>query len=70
MVEIARDPAASLELRGRMFADLAQYVFPRRKAVEHSGADGEPLQSAALTVRFVSTAGAQTSAITGIENGS
>jgi hypothetical protein len=40
MVEIARNPDASLELRGRMNAELAHYVFPKRKAVEHSGAGG------------------------------
>ena len=34
MVEIATDPNASLELRGRMNAELAQYVYPSRKAVE------------------------------------
>ncbi len=25
-----------LELRGRMFAELAQYIAPKRKAIEHS----------------------------------
>ena len=34
MVQIATDPEASLELRGRMNAELAQYVYPSRKAVE------------------------------------
>jgi hypothetical protein len=34
MVPIATDPNASLELRGRMNAELAQYVYPKRKAVE------------------------------------
>ena len=34
MVQIATDPEASLELRGRMNAKLAQYVYPKRKAVE------------------------------------
>ncbi len=40
MVRIARNPKASLELRGRMNAELAHYVYPKRKAVEHTGADG------------------------------
>src|SRR6516162_391707 len=31
MVQIATDPEASLELRGRMNAELAQYVYPKRK---------------------------------------
>jgi len=29
------------ELRARMYAELAQYLYPKRKAVEHSGPDGE-----------------------------
>jgi len=37
MATIAADMAASLELRGRMYAELAQYVAPKRKAVEVSG---------------------------------
>jgi hypothetical protein len=32
MVQIATDPEASLELRGRMNAELAQYVYPKRKS--------------------------------------
>ena len=34
-----REPIAP-ELRGRMFSELAQYVAPKRKAVEHSSEDG------------------------------
>jgi len=37
MVRIARNPKASLELRGRMNAELAHYVYPKRKALEISG---------------------------------
>src|SRR6516164_7321184 len=37
MVCIATDPEASLELGGRMNAELAQYVYPKRKAVEVAG---------------------------------
>ena len=36
MVEIARNPKASLDLRGRMNAELLNYVYPRRKAIEVS----------------------------------
>jgi hypothetical protein len=39
MAEIAMDPSNSPELRARMFAELAPYVFPKRKAIEHSAAD-------------------------------
>jgi len=34
MVQIATDPNASLELRDRMNAELAHYVYPKSKAVE------------------------------------
>lgn len=33
-MKIAVDPNAALELRGRMNAELAQYLYPKRKAVE------------------------------------
>lgn len=44
MATIAKDPTATLELRGRMYAELAQYVAPKRRAVEHSGVNGEAIQ--------------------------
>ena len=34
MARIALDSQASPELRGRMFAELASYVYPKRKATE------------------------------------
>jgi hypothetical protein len=34
MVRIAVNTKASLELRGKMFAELAQYVAPKRKAID------------------------------------
>ena len=43
MVAIATDPGADLALRGRMASDLAQFVHPRRKAVEHAGDGGGPM---------------------------
>lgn len=43
MAEIAQDPNASLELRGRMLSELAQYIGPKRKAIEVSGPEGEPV---------------------------
>ena len=39
MARIAMEEKNSPELRGRMYAELAQYVYPKRKAVEHSGDD-------------------------------
>jgi hypothetical protein len=52
MAEIARNPEASLELRGRMNAELAQYLYPKRKAVEHSGAGNAPIREP-LQIVFV-----------------
>jgi len=43
MAAIALNPKNPPELRGRMYAELAQYVYPKRKAVEYSGLDGETL---------------------------
>lgn len=37
MAKIAKNPKNTAELRGKMFAELAQYVAPKRKAIEHSG---------------------------------
>jgi hypothetical protein len=34
MVALANDPLNSPELRGRMAAELAGYLYPKRKAVE------------------------------------
>jgi hypothetical protein len=40
MARIALNTKNPIELRVRMFADLAQYVAPKRKALEHSAAPG------------------------------
>lgn len=37
MAKIAMDTTADIKLRAQMFSELAQYVFPKRKSVEHSG---------------------------------
>ena len=37
MATIAADDSHSPELRGRMYSELAQYIAPKRKAIEHSG---------------------------------
>jgi hypothetical protein len=37
MATIAADPKNTPELRGRMYAELAQYVYPKRRAVEVAG---------------------------------
>ena len=40
MAKIALDLQNPVELRARMFSDLAQYVAPKRRAMEHSPSDG------------------------------
>jgi hypothetical protein len=40
MAKLAMDESKAPELRGRMYAELAQYVAPKRKALEHSGDAG------------------------------
>jgi hypothetical protein len=40
MARIALDIKNAVELRARMYSELAQYVAPKRKAVEHSAGGG------------------------------
>jgi hypothetical protein len=40
MATIAMDDSAPIEVRARMFSELATYVAPKRRAVEHSAAEG------------------------------
>src|SRR5207249_4072903 len=40
MAEIAMNEQNSPDLRGRMYSDLAQYVYPKRKAVQLSSDEG------------------------------
>ena len=42
MALIAMNKKNPAELRGRMYSELAQYLFPKRKAIEVSGEDGGP----------------------------
>jgi hypothetical protein len=42
MAQIALDESNSPQLRGRMFAELAGYVAPKRRAVEVSGSHDAP----------------------------
>jgi hypothetical protein len=46
MVKIANEALnnADLQLAGNMYKELAQYVAPKRKSIEHTGVDGETLQ--------------------------
>ena len=59
MARIAMNEANPPELRGRMFAELAGYVAPKRKAVEYSATDGSGFQfswMAAAETRELSSA--------------
>ena len=44
MAQLARDDTVPIALRARMFAELATYTAPRRKAVELTGAGGAPVE--------------------------
>lgn len=44
MATIAMDPQSPVDLRGRMFSELAQYVHSKLRAVEVTGAGGGALQ--------------------------
>ena len=44
MALIAMDEGNTPELRGKMFSELAQYIAPKRKAVEHSTDPDAPMQ--------------------------
>ena len=50
MAAIATDEKQDIALRAQMFKELAQYVAPKRKAVEMSGADGGELTLADLVL--------------------
>lgn len=55
MVRIATNPKASLELRGRMNAELAQYVYPKRKAGEVAGDQDAPFVPRRVETHIVPT---------------
>ena len=44
MARIAMDDASPLELRGRMYAELAQYVAPKRKALDLGAHEGQKVE--------------------------
>src|SRR5579862_7085695 len=44
MARIAMDKRNPVELRARMFAELAQYTHPKRRAVEWSGPGGGAIE--------------------------
>lgn len=54
MAKIAKTALASddLQLAGQMYKELAQYVAPKRKAIEMTGADGKDLIPSSITVKY------------------
>jgi hypothetical protein len=45
MAAIATDPNTEINLRFQAFKELAQYLYPKRKAIEVCGEDEEPLSA-------------------------
>lgn len=43
MADIANDAGLDLDLRFQAHKEVAQYIEPKRKAVEHSGPEGGPM---------------------------
>ena len=59
MAMLAMDPVNPPELRGRMFAELAGYVAPKRKAVEFgSGEQQQVIFNLGITPSVAATASA------------
>lgn len=50
MVDLANDPSADPFMRFTASKEVAQYIHPKRKAIEHSGKDGEPLPTPVVQV--------------------
>ena len=48
MAKIAMDQSNPIDLRARMYAELAQYVAPKLKSSELTGANGGPVQVESL----------------------
>ena len=43
MAEIAQDDTNDVMIRLAALKEIAQYIHPKRKAIEHTGKDGAPL---------------------------
>ena len=53
LARIAADPNTDAVLRARVYADLLPYLYPKRKAVELTGADNAPMQISWITRTIV-----------------
>ena len=54
MARLAMNESLDPGLRGKMFSELAQYVYPKRKSVEHSGPDGAPIETHDSAIELLS----------------
>ena len=43
MARLAMDPDSAPELRGRLFSELAQYVAPKRRALDVAATQAQPV---------------------------
>jgi len=55
MARIAMNRRVPVAVRARCFAELAQYVYPKRKAIEHTGDADNLLRIELITVGSKST---------------
>ena len=62
MARIAADPKTSVETRGRMYMELAQYVHPKRKAIEVTD-EGVSSGPQTIRVQFVDPPAPQTTSL-------
>jgi hypothetical protein len=53
MAKIAMDENQPMQLRATMYRELAQYVAPKRKSVEVTGEDGDPLKGSFTLTAFL-----------------
>lgn len=51
MARLAMSTKASLELQGAMAARLARMLYPEKKAIEHTGPGGGPIQTSDVSPR-------------------
>lgn len=50
MAEMANDKKNGIDLRFAASKEVAQYIHPKRKAIEHSGPDGQQLATLIVNV--------------------
>ena len=53
MADIAMDESNDVQLRANMHKEVAKYVTPQLKAIEHSGPDGQQLQIGIVQFRDI-----------------